>query len=280
MCTARRTFIFLTGLTLAAGCGGSSLRMGHDALGHGEYAQAIAHYEAAMKTESPDEQPSTRLASAHRALAAILLDEGRCAPARDHLKAADDLTRPVLVDHQRLFDCTTSLGGDRDTRISDLQRLVDLGDHRAVVFRALMLLLFEAGSDAEAVVLAPNLSKRYVLTKDDHQRIAAAYFRLDQKEAAMPHLRALAKSDPHDPLNRLKMAVVHEFSGALLEARRLYVALTVDFPRNPVVFLRLAKFLRTQDDPHGARAAQAEADRLRGLDLGPRNLRPLLPSKH
>jgi predicted Zn-dependent protease len=193
--------------------------------------------------------------------------------------AADNLTRPVLVDHQRLFECTASHGGDRDTRIADLQRLVDLGDHRAIVYRALMLLLFEADSDAEAVMLAPNLSKRFALTKNDHLRISDAYFRLDQKPAAMPHLEALARADPHDPLIRLKMAEVHEHSGAPLEARRLYITLTVDFPRNPVVFLRLAEFLRSQDDPRGARAAQAEADRLRGLDFGPRNLRPLLPSK-
>jgi len=279
MSAARIKFCLVAGLSFAMGCGGGNAQLGHDALGHGDYSAAINHYETAMKTMPREDQPVGRLASAHRAKAAILLDEGRCDLARKHLLAADDLTRPVLVDHQRLFDCTSASGSNRDTRIADLQRLVDLGDHRAVVYRALMHLLFEAGSKAEAVMLAPSLAKKYALTVEDHARITEAFFELDQKDAAMPYLLALAKANPRDPLVRLKMAEVHEVRGAPLEARRLYIALTVDFPRNPVVFLRLAAFLRGQEDVHGARAAQAEADRLRGLDLGPRQFRPLLPSR-
>lgn len=279
MSAARIKIGLFMSLSVAMGCGGGKVQLGHDALGHGDYAAAIQHYETAMKTMPKSAHPSERLASAHRAQAAVLLDEGRCDAARKHLLAADNLTRPVLVDHQRLFDCTAAAGSDQDTRIADLQRLVDLGDHRAVVYRALMNLLFEAGSLAEAVMLAPTLAKKYALTLEDHARITDAYFELNQKEAALAHLESLAKANPRDPLIRLKMAEVYEVRGAPIEARRLYIALTVDFPRNPVVFIRLAAFLRAQDDIHGARAAQAEANRLRGLDLGPRQLRPLLPSK-
>ena len=279
MSAARIKLSSIAVVLLTLGCGGGNVQMGHDALGHGDYGAAIMHYESAIKSLPKEDHPNGRLASAHRAQAAILLDEGRCDAARKHLLAADNLTRPVLVDHQRLFDCTAAAGSDQDTRIADLQRLVDIGDHRAVVYRALMLLLFEAGSKAEAVTLAPTLAKKYALTLHDHAQITDAYFALDQKVAALPHLEALAKANPRDPLVRLKTAEVHEVRGAPLEARRLYIALTVDFPRNPVVFLRLASFLRDQEDVHGARAAQAEADRLRGLDLGPREFRPLLPSR-
>ncbi|MCA9542120.1 MAG: tetratricopeptide repeat protein, partial [Myxococcales bacterium] len=221
------------------------------------------------------------LAGAHRAYAGRLMAEGRCGAGRDQLLLAEALSRQVIADRKALFDCMQAHGEiDPETQINDLRRLLVLGDTRPEVRSPLMRLLLDAGRDDEAVVHAPALGRDLALTLEDHQRLAWAYARLGRLAEAEPHLLKVLQADPADLMARLKLAEVYEARGANGEARRALQALTVDHPDNPALWLRLAEHLQREGDAAGARAAHAEANRLRGITFEPRDLRPLKKSRH
>ncbi len=264
----------------AAGCVDPDLRRGDEALAHGRYVEAIGFYEQARARLPEDPSPTRGINGAHRAHAAALLAEGRCAEAREHLEVAETLGPPVLVDHQELARCLDDTKAPAEARAAQLTRLLGLGDRRASLLRALAALEFELGREPDAVGHLQLLEQRSALTVDERRRLVDALLRLDRAQDAWPHIDEVVRADPFDAPLRLKRAELLEAGGRAREAGEAYRALAADFPRNPLVHLRLAEFLRRQGDEAAALAALAEADRLRGAAPPPeRKFRPLQPSR-
>lgn len=261
------------------GCIDPALRAGRGALTSGQYALAISHFETAQGRLEDGSIVVAELASAHRAAAMQQLDHGACGEASSHLDAAEALTRPVIADRQALLECLESThASDLELR-PQMRHLLALGDSRARILRRLMHMALDAGHDAEATTYIAALDARFALTLEDHRRVAQSLIRLGRSQEAFPHLMHASRADPGDPITRLKLAELMALRGERGAARRAYNALAHDFRDNPVVFLRLAEFLRGIGDPKGAATAQAQADALRGVLRKRRRLRPLRKSK-
>ncbi|MEZ4471772.1 MAG: tetratricopeptide repeat protein [bacterium] len=266
--------IALIATTGLAGCTDPDLLRGQEALGQGRYPLAIQHLERARARDPDDDEVRRSLASAHRSIALGELAAGRCDQAAGQIAAADELTPPELVDHQGLLVCREQVGGLPATRTAELERLVAAGDQRARVLRMLMQLYLDQGRHTDAVGLLERLEQRFALTTDDRRRLADIFLKTGQVDAALKQLFRVKADDPSDPLVRLKLAELLETRGQHAEAEQMYRALAVDYRTNPVVFLRLAAFLGRRGDTAGAAAAQATADRLRGIETIQRPLRP------
>jgi tetratricopeptide (TPR) repeat protein len=270
----------LVGALLATACTDADIRRGDDALGLGRYDEAIGAYETARRRLPAEQTPVERLASAHRALAATLMERGRCADARAHFDQAAALTRPLLVDHQQLYECNVARNVPKAELVTDLLRLLELGDRRASVLRILMHAEIELGRDAEAAEHLSMLEKRSAITLDERRLLAQVFLRLDRRTEAFDHLKATIALSPHDPINRLKLAELAEEHGDTPLARSLYEKLTDEFPQNPLTWMRLAAFRSRLGDESGARQAQARADALRTGHLPPpQEMRPLRKSR-
>lgn len=261
-------------------CTDADIRRGDDALGLGQYDEAIGAYESARRRLPAEQTPVDRLASAHRALAATLMERGRCSDARSHFELAAALTRPLLVDHQQLYECDVARNVPKEELVADLVRLLELGDRRASVLRKLMHVEIELGRDADAAERLALLEKRSAITLDERRLLAQVFLRLDRRREAFDHLKATIALSPHDPILRLKLAELAEDNDDGPLARTIYEALAVEFPQNPLTWLRLAAFRSRTGDAEGARQAQARADALRTGHLPPpQEMRPLRKSR-
>jgi tetratricopeptide (TPR) repeat protein len=274
-----RRWLLLAAFALGA-CTDADIRRGDDALGLGRYDEAIGAYESARRRLPAEQTPVDRLASAHRALAATLMERGRCADARAHFALAAGLTRPLLIDHQQLYECDVARNVPKEELVADLLRLLELGDRRASVLRKLMHVEIELGRDADAADRLTLLEKRSAITLDERRLLAQVFLRLDRRREAFDHLKATIALSPNDPINRLKLAELAEEQGEAPLAREIYEALTVEYPQNPLTWLRLAAFRTRTGDAAGARNAQGRADALRtGHIPPPQEMRPLRKSR-
>jgi tetratricopeptide (TPR) repeat protein len=263
-----------------AACGDPDIRRGDDALGMGRYAEAIGAYESARQRLPAQATPVERLASAHRSLAMSLMEQGKCDEARPHFSIAESLTRPVLVDYQQLYECDVARSVSKEAQVEDLRRLVAMGDRRATVLRKLMNHELDLGRDEDAVSRLEDLERRSHLTLDERRRLAEVLLRLNRRDQAWSHLKATVESEPHDPINRLKLAELAEERGEAVIARDIYEKMTAEYPQNPLTWLRLAEFRRRQGDTAGAADAQGRADSLRtGKVPPPQEMRPLKKSR-
>ena len=115
----------------------------------------------------------------------------------------------------------------------------------------------------------------------DQQRTAMinALLGLEQPDKAFPLLVRAVERRPDDPLLRLKLAELYESRGATDDAQTQYAYLTKAFPKNPVVFLRQAAFLRRLGDKKAALTAELRANELRGIKSQDRRLRRLPKSR-
>lgn len=284
---ARRRWVrFRLGLALGLGvvvsaCGDPDIRRGDDALGLGRYAEAIGAYETARQRLPAELTPVDRLASAHRSLAMSLMEQGKCDDARPHFSIAESLSRPVLVDYQQLYECDVARNVSKEAQVEDLRRLIAMGDRRATVLRKLMNHELDLGRDEDAVSRLEDLERRSQLTLDERRRLAEVLLRLSRRDQAWAHLKATVEAEPHDPINRLKLAELAEERGESTIARDIYEKMTAEYPENPLTWLRLAEFRRRQGDPNGAAMAQGRADSLRtGKVPPPQEMRPLKKSRH
>jgi len=266
-------------LALAAlgqtGCLDRDIRLGDDALGAGRYADAVEAYRRAQARLPSDATPVARIASAHRSQAMALLEAGRCAEARGPLAEAEALSKPLLIDHQLVYECTARGPVVPEERAAMLSRMVELGDQRASVFRALMVVELDLGRSEAAASRVEALERRSPLTLSERARIMTALLDAGYTDAAWPHLRVVMRStlaEAQDPMLRLKFADELHRRGESAEALTVYAALAADYPQNPLVHLRLAEQHAAMGDHEGARSARAQADALRS------GARPLAPT--
>ncbi len=265
---------------LLTSCLDPDLRRGDNALGQGRYDEAISAYEAARTRLPEKEHPRDRLASAHRSLAMTLVSQGRCDDARPHYALARALTGPVLIDHQQLYECDVTRDVAPENLVEDLKVLVELGDKRPSVLRKLIQLELTLGRDEEAVKRLVELEAQTKLSSSERKRFVELLLRLDRRELVWPHLLELSRLEPLDPITRLKLAELAEQRGEHGLAAGIYEKMSLEFPNNPMVFLRLADFRTARGDADGARVAQAWADELRGASLAPtEDKRPLKKSR-
>lgn len=264
-------------------CGDPDIRRGDDALGAGQYQAAIGFYEQARARLPQERTPTERIASAHRSLAMSLLGEGRCDDAKAPLDAAEALTRPLLIDHQLVYECAAARGRPPEVLVPMLERLLALGDHRASVIRRLMQLELELGRDDAAVSRVAQLEKRSTLTLDERRRLMAVLLALGRDAESWPHLEIVMQTsgpESRDPVLRLKYAELLQARGRGAEAVGIYRALATEYPANPLAHARLAAQLELMGDPQGALAARARAEALRNGPLPPpQEMRPLPRSR-
>ena len=269
----------LLALWLLSACGNPNLAAGRRALAEGDYLRATRHFEVAQTELPGDPAPGLGLADAQRAFAMHVVTEGRCEEAREALKWAEGYTAPVLADHQALFECTAQRGAPAETQIAGLRALVALGDQRARVLGQLMRLELAVGDVQHALDRVEPLERRFALTHDDRVKLSGVLVELKRDQEALRFLLRVVQADPTNPLHRLKVAELRERLGEHEPARQTYRALTMDFPDNPVVFLRMADFLQRAGDPGGARAMMHRADQLRRIRREERPLRSLPTSR-
>lgn len=252
---------------------------GRDALGQGRYLEAIATLDEAVGRLAGTERPIKDLASAHRAQAGVLLSAGHCAKAAQHIARADALTQPILVDHQGLFRCMETQETPPDVRQRAMERLVELGESRGPILRELVVALLDQGREADALKVAPAARKRFALQAQDFRRLGFSFAKAGQHAEAVSYLHQYLRSNPTDPLVRLKLASALEAKGEAKAARQHYDRLKAEFPKNPVVYLRLAAFCQRQQDAYCAKDAMRTANELRGVKPDTRVLRPLPKSR-
>ena len=262
------------------GCGSNHLMLGRNALGMGEYKDAIEHLEIALREQNQHPNLRKELASAYRSRAAYLMINGSCERAWTYIQRADELSLDaVLLDHQQVYDCMVKQNVDVQLKRRVIEHLMILGDTRPEVLHVLMNLLLDASEWKEAVRHSPTLERRYSLRIEDRRRLALAYFNLGKLSEARHHLTYVVARKNDDALSRLKLAEACEGLGLEQEAKTLYVRAARDFKNNPVVFLRLARFLAARGDTNGAAEANRRANTIRGIQIQKRNLRPLLRSR-
>lgn len=269
--------VALAGLLI--GCGDPALRTGHDALGQGRYAEAIAAFED-VRRRLPTQHPAGAHQSAHRALAGQLMAGGRCDDGRAQLERAEALGPTLLADHRALYDCVTAHPTDDARRLADLEKLVALGEMRVDVHLEMMRLQLGAERWADAVRHVPMLERRYALTLADHEALIPAWERAGRLVGAHPHLLKVLQVRPDDLLARLKLAEVEEARGDRRAAGAIYARLTAEQPDNLAIWMRVAAFHRRNGDPVAARRALEQARALQQTAEDPRGaLRPLPRSK-
>jgi tetratricopeptide (TPR) repeat protein len=274
------TVIALTGSGLL-GCMDADLRRGRNALGQGNYSEAVAAFERARARKvKPRDGVRRDLAGAHRAWGAQHLAAGECAQAAERFSAAEASSVALLADHQQLFDCRSTHGAKPADELNDLRALYAMGDRRAKVLRRLFDAAIAADSLDEAYTYAPLLEARYALSTADRRALLPGLLAAGRIAAARDQLERLLMSAPASPIDRLKLAELREQTDDVPGARALYVDLVRRHPNNPVVHLRQAAFLTRHNDRTGAALAQRRADSLRGISQGDRRLRPLLKSRH
>jgi len=274
-------------LTLAAlglsGCLDHDIRLGDDALGAGRYADAVAAYRRAQARLPADATPVARIASAHRSHAMSLLNAGHCADARPPLAEAEALSKPLLIDHQLVYECAARGPLVPEERAAMLSRMVELGDQRASVLRALMVLELDLGRPEAAASRVDALERRSPLTLSERARMMVALLDAGHADAAWPQMRVVMRStlaEAKDPMLRLKFAEELHRRGESADALAVYTALTQDYPANPLTHLRLAEHRAAMGDAEGARIARARADALRAGALPPAPaMRPLPKSR-
>ncbi len=269
----------LCGALAAMACGDADLRLGRSALAQGDYGRAVSAFERAEARLGRTPDVAAGLGAAHRARAGLLLTAGQCDAAREALQAAEQVSPPLLVDHQGLFECAAAQGAPPDVQVAYLERMRALGDERVSVVHTLFRFELALERHADALERVPTLERHFALTLEDRRRLARVYESEGQAEAALTQLRALPHSERRHPLIRLKEAELLEAQGEVEPAHGILRSLTVEHPQNPVVFIRLADFLRRRGDDGAARAVQAHADALRGIEHAPRELRPLRKSR-
>lgn len=267
------------GALAAMACGDADVRLGRTALAQGDYGRAVSAFARAEARLGRTPDIAAGLGAAHRARADQLLTAGKCDAAREALLAAEQVSPPLLVDHQGLFECAAAQGAAPDVQVAYLKRLRALGDERISVVHTLFRLELALERHADALERVPALERHFALTLEDRRRLARVYESVGQSEAALTQLRALPRTERRHPLIRLKEAELLEKQGEVEPAHGILRSLTVEHPRNPVVFIRLADFLRRRGDGGAARAVQAHADALRGIEHAPRELRPLRKSR-
>ncbi len=266
-------------LLLFWGCIDPDLRRGRDALGQGRYLESIHFIQKALEREPLDKALQQDLAGAHRAQAMRLLQEGRCGEASAHLLEAERRTSALLVDHQALYDCSLGQASSAEAQLKQLKRLFELGERRARIRRKLMRLQLQEGHYQAATAHLEPLEQRMVLRFEDRLLLARAFLQLQRFQEAEQQLGEVVRQDPRDALARLKLAELKERRGDQEGARQTYLALSHDFSKNPVVFLRLSRFLHSIGELEGARLAQKRADLLRGVHLERQKMRPLKRSR-
>ena len=148
--------------TLNIGCLDPAIRAGRNALGQGQYLQAIKHLGDAHQRFPNDKRVRIDLASGFRALASQQADTGDCDRAEKNLLKADGLTQPNLSGVRTLYRCALSNKKDAAVRERIARRLIELGDRRVSILRQIMLSLFEQGKEKEAVDFAPTPSSNSV----------------------------------------------------------------------------------------------------------------------
>ncbi len=266
-----------------SGCVDRDIRLGDDALGAGRYTEAIAAYQRAQARLPADATPTARIASAHRSQAMSLLQAGRCAEARAPLAEAEALSKPLLIDHQLVYECAARGPLVPEERAAMLSRLVELGDQRARVLRALMVLELDLGRPEAAASRVEALERRSPLTLSERARMMVALLDAGHVDAAWPQMRVVMRSslsEAKDPMFRLKFAEELQRRGESADALAVYAALAQDYPTNPLTHLRLAEQYAAMGDADAARAARAHADALRAGALPPTPaMRPLPKSR-
>jgi tetratricopeptide (TPR) repeat protein len=261
------------------GCVHPMLREGANALGQGRYDQAIDAFQSVQSERGNDLDVSVQLATAHRAKAADLVGQGHCVEAATHIEKADILTQPNHADYRSLYRCIEHHSADPKARLVILRRLVKIGERYGPILRQITLALLETDERDLALKYAVSARKRYALRGDDYRRIGFAFAAADRSSDALDYLQYYLRQNPKDALVRLKIAELSESLGELVDARRQYRALTADYPKNPVLFLRLAAFCGRHGDKSCQNRAQSIANELRGIRPQHRSLRPLLKSK-
>lgn len=249
-------------------------------MGSGEYQAAIAFYELARERLPDEAVPTNRLASAHRTLGTLLLEEDKCDEAQPHFDQAEALTKPLLADREALYACLERTSAPGEARIEALEGMVERGDSRTRTLSALMRLRLAEGRYEAAVSMREEMSKRHVLTPDDQRQLAMAFIKLGRLSDARADLEVAVQHHPGDALMRLKLGEIYEQAGDLPAATAVYQGLVKDFPRNPLIHQRLSSSLAKQGDLEGARRAADAARALRGHTRPPeRDLRPLRKSR-
>ncbi|MEE2785756.1 MAG: tetratricopeptide repeat protein [Myxococcota bacterium] len=266
--------------TLSLGCVDPALRRGQNALGQGQYTLAIQHLADARRHDPGSESATRDLASAYRALAAEQADAGQCAAAANTLEHAEALSAPNLSTIQVLFQCVTVMGAAAPVRERVARKLIELGDQRTVVLRTIVRALYEQDRTVDAAEFSRIAFRKHALETIDIQRAADTFTDLGRPKEAIPFLQTLLRRAPSDPLIRLRLAHLYSETDAVERARMIYFRLARDFPKNPVIFLRIAQFKARIHDERGAAEALNRANQLRGLTPNaPRQLRPLLKSR-
>jgi tetratricopeptide (TPR) repeat protein len=255
------------------------VKKGANALGQGRYDQAIQAFQAVHSQPENGLDVAEKLATAHRAKAADLVGQGHCIAAADHIEKADTLTQPNHADYRSLYRCIEHEQKDPKTRLTILRRLVKNGERYGPILRQLTLALLDTGEHALALQYAVSARKRYALRGNDYRRIGFAFAAAKQATDGLEYLEHYLLRNPRDALARLKTAELSESLGRLSEARERYDALANEFPKNPVLFLRLAAFCQRTGDTACQNRAQTVANELRGIRPRFRSLRPLRKSK-
>jgi len=272
-------FLCLLTAALLSGCLDHAVRDGRNALGQGRYEDAIRFFDDAVTRLPTPKRPLSDLASAHRALAGVLIQRGDCAGASEHIRRADALSTPLLIDHQGLFRCLETAKAPPEVRQKVMERLVALGESRGPILRELVVAFLDQRRHDDAMKYAPAARARFALQTEDYRRLGFVFATAGRHDQAVSYLHQFMRSTPTDPLARLKLATSLEALGKHVSARQMYTSLTSDFPKNPVIYLRLAAYCTRQRDTYCADDARRTANELRGIQRQNRSLRPLLKSK-
>ena len=272
-------------LGILAGCSASYdhyAKLGRNALGHGEYRQALDFFDLAdaMAPEGVDFQ--SQMASVSRGLGQQQLDQKRCDLAEEAFLKAERTGKldreSSLIDHRALYDCYLEQEAEPDTEVRVLRHLFQLGESRMRLLNRLAQLEAETGGDT-AVTRMLQIDEKTPLTHTDREALVAGLRALRRDPEALHHQEILVNAYPYEAMHRLQLADICENVGQRERSQVIYEQMLKDYPANPALYLRYGDFLRRQGDQKKAQRMKDEADRLRGIDVSPRQLRDLPKSR-
>ncbi|MEE2755311.1 MAG: hypothetical protein VYA30_01565 [Myxococcota bacterium] len=273
------SFILMSGL-FHIGCTALAIHNGQNDLGQGRYAKAVERFQPLYEKNPKNEQIQALLANAHRAHAADLLGRNNCVLAASHIGQATRLSRKNIADYRALEDCLLNTELQLKKRLTVLEQLVKDGEMHGPILREYAIACLDVGDVPNALKFARLANERYALQLRDFSRFGYAFAKRGHPKLAIKYLGRHVKFTRSDALARLKLAEQAEKGAQRRLARQTYDELAVDFPNNPVIFVRLADFCKRTEDMHCFYEAKANADRLRGTGIKRRELRPLQRSRY
>ncbi|MBV71348.1 MAG: hypothetical protein CMH52_08355 [Myxococcales bacterium] len=270
----------LISVILQTGCTALAIQSGQSDLGQGRYAEALERFQDLHKQSPESQKIQALLANAYRANAADLLGRRDCVLAANHIGHATRLSQKNIADYRALEDCLVNTELELKKRISVLQQLVKDGERHGPILREYAIACLDIGDVPTALKFARLAHKRYALNRLDFSRFGYAFAKRGHPKLATKYLGRHVKVTRSDALARLKLAEQAEKGKQSRLARKTYDELAIDFPNNPVIFVRLADFCKRTQDTNCYYQAKAEADRLRGTGIKRRDLRPLQRSRY